>query len=57
MMTVTEITSKRGKPADDPVPSLAAPASVAPVRRRRRILPVLITLATVALAALLGWGM
>jgi multidrug resistance efflux pump len=56
-MTVTEITSKRGKPADDPVPSLAAPASVAPVRRRRRLLPVLITLATVALAALLGWGM
>ena len=56
-MTVTEITSKRGKSADDPVPSLAAPASVAPVRRRRRILPVLITLATVALAALLGWGM
>jgi hypothetical protein len=56
-MTVTEITSKRGKSADDPVPSLAAPASVAPVRRRRRILPVLVTLATVALAALLGWGM
>jgi multidrug resistance efflux pump len=56
-MTVTEITSKRSKTADDPVPSLALPASVAPALRRRRLLPILTTLATVALAALLGWGM
>lgn len=55
-MTVTEITSKHGKTADDqetvPPP---APVSSEPVRPRRRIVPFLITLPTLALAVLLGW--
>jgi multidrug resistance efflux pump len=56
-MTVTEITLKRGKTDDDretippPVTEPRAPA------RRKQMIPLLITLATVALAALLGWGM
>jgi multidrug resistance efflux pump len=56
-MTVTEITLKRGKTDDDretippPVTEPRAPA------RREQMIPLLITLATVALAALLGWGM
>ena len=57
-MTVTEITSKRGKTADEhDVSRSAGPATRTPVRRRMRIIPILITLATVALAALLGWAM
>jgi multidrug resistance efflux pump len=57
-MTVTEITSKRGKTDDEHDASRSvAPESRKPVRRRMRIIPVLITLATVALAALLGWAM
>ena len=57
-MTVTEITSKRGKTDDEPdVNRSVEPESREPVRRRLRIIPVLITLATVALAALLGWAM
>src|SRR6266581_2315046 len=57
-MTVTEITSKRGKTDDEPdVNRSVEPESREPVRRRMRIIPVLITLATVALAALLGWAM
>jgi multidrug resistance efflux pump len=55
-MTVTEVTSKRGKTAGDrdttPSPE---PVSREPARRRTRIVPLLITLATVALAMLLGW--
>ena len=57
-MTVTEITSKRGKTADEhDVGRSAGPETRTPVRRRMRIIPILITLATVALAALLGWAM
>src|SRR5246500_4554840 len=56
-MTVTEIISKRGKTDDKPDASRSAePESPEPVRRRTRIIPVLITLATVSLAALLGWA-
>jgi multidrug resistance efflux pump len=57
-MTVAEITAKRGTAADEvgPVPSLKL-ASGEPTRRRMRIIPVLITLATVAVAGLLGWAM
>ncbi len=57
-MTVTEITSKRGKTADDRdiAPSLV-PEARAPAKRRMQIIPFLITLATVTLAALLGWAM
>jgi multidrug resistance efflux pump len=57
-MTVTEVTSKRGKMADDhdairsPEPTPRGPA-----RRRIRIVQFMITLATVALAGLLGWAM
>ena len=65
-MTATEIKSKRGKTGDrapsdrDACPrtvSVAEPAARATVRPRMRIAPVLITLATVALAVLLGWAM
>jgi multidrug resistance efflux pump len=57
-MTVMEITSKRGKTADDRdiAPSLV-PEVRAPAKRRVQIIPFLITLATVTLAALLGWAM
>jgi multidrug resistance efflux pump len=57
-MTVTEITSKRSDRADDraAIPS-PAPESPAPAGRRMRMLPVVVTLATVVLAGLLGWGM
>jgi multidrug resistance efflux pump len=57
-MTVTEVTPKRGKAADDHAPFRSPePASRAPERPRMRIIPFLLTLATVALAGLLGWGM
>ena len=57
-MTVTEITSKRGKTADDHDASQPLePATREPVRRHIPPIPFLITLATVALAALLGWAM
>jgi multidrug resistance efflux pump len=57
-MTVTEITSKRGKTADDHDASRSAEPEVrGPVRRRIRIIPFLITLAAVTLAGLLGWAM
>jgi multidrug resistance efflux pump len=57
-MTVTEITSKRGKTDDERDASRSVePESREPVRRRMRIIPVLITLAAVALAGLLGWAM
>jgi multidrug resistance efflux pump len=57
-MTVAEITSKRGKTEHDhdAAPSLV-PEAPAPARRRMQMLPALITLATVVLAGLLGWGM
>jgi multidrug resistance efflux pump len=57
-MTVTEITSKRSDRTDDrdATPSLA-PETRAPAGHRLRMLPVLVTLAAVALAGLLGWGM
>jgi multidrug resistance efflux pump len=72
-MSITEITSKRDKTGDDrdttrsPQPAAPEPAplepkplestSRKPAARRMRIVPFLITLATVALAGLLGWGM
>jgi multidrug resistance efflux pump len=58
-MTVAEVTSKRDKAADDldrDAPS-RPPDSHAITRRRMEIGPFLITLATVALAGLLGWAM
>jgi multidrug resistance efflux pump len=57
-MTVMEITSKHSKTADDRdiAPSLV-PEARAPARRPMQIMPFLITLATVTLAALLGWAM
>jgi multidrug resistance efflux pump len=57
-MTVAEITSKRGKTEDDQgaTPSLV-PEPPAPARRRMQMLPVLLTLATVAVAGLVGWAM
>jgi multidrug resistance efflux pump len=60
-MTVAEITSKRGKSANDRGTSqstqLETPETRGPVSPRFRIVPFLITLATVALAGLLGWAM
>ena len=57
-MTVTEVTPKRGKAADDHGPFRPPqPVSRAPERPRMRIIPFLLTLATVGLAGLLGWGM
>jgi multidrug resistance efflux pump len=57
-MTVTEVTSKRSATEHDraaaPPP---APASRAPAKRRVHAVPLLITMATVALAGLLGWAM
>src|SRR4051812_48505373 len=57
-MTVTAVTLKRGKTPDDrdAIRSLE-PASLEPARRGMRIVPFLLTLATVALAGLLGWAM
>jgi multidrug resistance efflux pump len=69
-MTITEITSKRGRPADDgeavrslelpsvePAPLDAASLEPAPAPRRIRIVPFLVTFASITLAGLLGWGM
>jgi multidrug resistance efflux pump len=60
-MTVTEVTSKRNlaneTPADIPP---AAPELRTPAKRRlpgARVVPIAITLVTVAVAALLGWAM
>jgi multidrug resistance efflux pump len=57
-MTVAEITSKRGEAADDrdtkPSPEPERPDRHEPARRR---IPGMITLATCALAVLLGWAM
>ena len=57
-MTVTEVTPKRGKAADGRGPfRLPQPPSRVVDRPRMRIFPFLLTLGTVALAGLLGWGM
>jgi len=57
-MTVAEITSKRSDRTDDrdAAPPLV-PESPPPAGRRMKMFPVLITLAVVALAGVLGWGM
>jgi multidrug resistance efflux pump len=58
-MTVTDVTAKRDKAADDldrGVPS-RPPESRTAARRGMEIRPFLITLAAVALAGLLGWAM
>jgi multidrug resistance efflux pump len=58
-MTIAEVTSKRSETADDhdeTVPS-PPPESRAVTRRRIETGPILITLAAVALAGLLGWAM
>jgi multidrug resistance efflux pump len=49
-MSVTEIAAKRSKTPDD------QGATVSPGHRTRVTIPILITLAAVALAGLLGWG-
>jgi multidrug resistance efflux pump len=57
-MTVTEITSKRGKTEDDRDSSRSVePETREPIRPRTPIIPLLITLAVVVLAGLLGWAM
>jgi multidrug resistance efflux pump len=57
-MSATEVTSKRGKMADDRDATLSlVPESSAPAQRRIQIIPFLVTLATVAFAGLLGWAM
>src|SRR5215831_8703673 len=57
-MAVTEITSKRGKAAVDRVADPAPPPEArAQAKRRIRIMPFVITLATTASAGLLGWAM
>src|SRR5262249_16817973 len=53
----TEVTSKRGPGDDRDAMRSVEPESGGPTRRRRRIVPFLITLATVVVAGLLGWGM
>lgn len=57
-MTVAEVTSKLAKADDDRASSglLEPPVRSAP-RRRPRLMPFLITLGAVALAASLGWAM
>jgi len=58
-MTVTEVTSRRDNAADDLHRGALArtPDSRAAAKRSMAIRPFLITLATVALAGLLGWAM
>jgi multidrug resistance efflux pump len=58
-MTITEVTSKHGKAADEfdrDAPS-RRPESHTAVKRSVEIRPFLITLAAVALAGLVGWAM
>ena len=60
-MTLTEVTSKRGRTANhgDAAAMQPMPESGVPARRRIRMIPFLITLGTLALAAVLGsaaWG-
>ena len=55
-MTVAEFKPKRDNANDrEAIPS-RGPSSRGPARRRVRVFPVLITLATAALAAALGWA-
>jgi multidrug resistance efflux pump len=57
-MTVTEVTPKRGKAADAHGPFRSPePAARTPESPRKRIMPFLLTLGTVMLAGVLGWGM
>jgi multidrug resistance efflux pump len=56
-MTVTEITSKRGKTEDDRDARRSVEPKTRGLRPRTPIIPILITLAAVALAGLLGWAM
>ena len=57
-MAVTEVTSMRGKAADDrDVATRSFEPKPGDPRHGMRILPFLITLATVALAVPLGWAM
>jgi multidrug resistance efflux pump len=57
-MTVTEITSKRGKTEDEGNASQSVePEAREPIRPRTPILPFLITLAAVAIAGLFGWAL
>ena len=58
-MTVTEVTSRRDKAADDLDKDVTSPTPVSrtATRRSMKIRPFLITLGTVALAGLLGWAM
>jgi multidrug resistance efflux pump len=57
-MTITEITSKRGKTEHDRDANKSVETeTLKPVRSRRPFIPFLITLAAVALAGLLGWAM
>jgi multidrug resistance efflux pump len=57
-MTVAEVTSKRGKPADDhDATRLLVREARAPAKRSSQIAPFLITLVTVAIAGVLGWAM
>src|SRR5580692_6177568 len=58
-MTVTDVTSRRDKAVDDldrDAPSRPLQSRTL-TKRRMEIRPFLITLATVALAGLLGWAM
>ena len=55
-MTVAEFRSKRDKANDREAIRSSGPPSDGPVRHRLPLLPVFITLATVALAAPLGWA-
>ena len=60
-MTLTEVTSKRGRTPNhgDAAALPPMPDSRVPARRRMRMIPFLITLGTLALAAVLGsaaWG-
>jgi multidrug resistance efflux pump len=53
--TVTEVALKRANPAEDDRAASPSPAPLAPVGRRQ-MMPVLVTLTTVALAVMLGWA-
>jgi multidrug resistance efflux pump len=58
-MTISEITSKRSKQVDHDTTSSFVPESRDPVRLRKQVFRLLVTLTTVALAVLLGsatWG-
>ncbi len=56
-MTVTELRSKRDRANDREAIQSPGPPTDGPVRRRLLVIPVLITLATVAVAAPLSWAM